>query len=131
MLVRAGLAWLAILVLAILNGALRQALLIPRLGEQVGHILSTILLSTLVAGAAWILFPWMRPLTARDAWFIGFLWLALTLGFEFLGGHYLFKAPWDRLLADYNVAQGRIWVLVLVTTLLAPVLVQALRRPLP
>jgi len=130
MLVRAALAWLAILVLAILNGALRQALLIPRLGERVGYIVSTVLLSTLVVGATWILLPWIRPPTARDAWLIGCLWLALTLAFEFLGGHYLFKTPWDRLLADYNVAQGRIWVLVLVTTLLAPILVQALRRPI-
>jgi len=129
MLVRAALAWLAILVLAILNGALRQALLIPRLGERAGHILSTILLSTLVVGAAWIFLPWIRPFTARDAWLIGFLWLALTLGFEFLGGHYLFRTPWATLLADYNVTRGRIWVLVLVTTLLAPVLVQVLRRP--
>ena len=129
MLIRAALAWLAILVLAILNGALRQALLIPRLGERVGHILSTSVLSTLVVGVAWIFLPWIRPLTARDAWSIGFLWLALTLGFEFLGGHYLFRTPWDTRLADYNVAQGRIWVLVLVTTLLAPVLIQALRRP--
>jgi hypothetical protein len=130
MLIRAALAWLAILVLAILNGALRQTLLIPRLGERVGHILSTVLLSTLVVAAAWLLLPWIRPSTGRDAWFIGCLWLALTLAFEFLAGHYLFKMPWDRLLADYNMAQGRIWVLVLVTTLLAPVLVQALRRPI-
>jgi len=129
MFARVALAWIGILVLAILNGALRQGLLIPRFGEHVGHIVSTLLLSILVLAAAWVLMPWVRPLTVRDAWFIGLLWLVLTLAFEFLGGHYLFGSPWERLLADYNVAQGRIWVLVLISTLLAPVLVHALRRP--
>jgi hypothetical protein len=128
MFLRAALAWFGILILAIANGAFRQALLVPRLGEQVGHILSTLLLSVLVIGAAWLLVPWIRPLTARDTWLIGVLWVVMTVAFEFLGGHYLFRTPWERLLADYNVAQGRIWVLVLMTTLLAPVLVQALRR---
>jgi len=126
---RAALAWLGILLLAILNGALRQALLIPRFGEQIGHIVSTLLLSALVFVAAWVLVPWIRLPTARDAWLVGFLWLLWTLAFEFLGGHYLFKSPWERLLADYNLAQGRIWVLVLMATLLAPALVHALRRP--
>lgn len=131
MLIRAVLAWLAILVLAILNGALREGLLIPRLGERTGHIISTLLLSALVLLAAWILVPWVRPLTRRDAWLIGVLWVALTLAFEFLAGHYVFRNSWDRLLADYDLAQGRIWVLVLITTLFAPVGVHAARLTAP
>lgn len=129
MLGRAALAWLGILLLAIINGALRQGVLIPRFGEQIGHILSTLLLSALVIAAAWVLVPWIGPPTSRDAWIVGLLWLVLTLAFEFLGGHYLFNAPWERLLVDYNLAQGRIWVLVLICTLVAPALVHGLRRP--
>ncbi|HII01788.1 TPA: hypothetical protein HA351_09125 [Methanosarcinaceae archaeon] len=30
---------------------------------------------------------------------------------------------WDRLLADYNILKGRVWILVLLTTFLAPWLV--------
>jgi hypothetical protein len=131
MIARAVAAWLAVLVLAIVNGAVRQALLTPRFGERTGHVISTILLSVLVLAAAWLLVPWVRPLTRRDAWTIGALWLGLTLAFEFLAGHYLFRDPWDRLLADYNVAQGRIWILVLVTTVVAPVLVYASRSAQP
>jgi hypothetical protein len=48
------------------------------------------------------------------------IWLLLTLAFEFLAGHSLFGKPWDMLLADYDVVRGRIWVLVLMSTLLAP-----------
>jgi hypothetical protein len=46
----------------------------------------------------------------------------------FLGSHYLFGNPWQRLLADYNLAQGRIWVLVPLATLVAPVIAFALRQ---
>jgi hypothetical protein len=48
------------------------------------------------------------------------MWVALTLAFEFLAGHYLFGTPWNQLLADYNVLGGRIWALALVTTAIAP-----------
>jgi len=51
----------------------------------------------------------------------------LTLAFEFLAGHYLFHNPWSRLLEDYDVARGRIWILVLFTTLLAPRVCASLR----
>ncbi len=129
MVLRAALAWLTLLVLAILNGALRQGILIPRLGERLGQALSPILLSILVLVVAWLLTPWIRPLTRRDAWVVGGLWLGLTVGFEFLAGHYLFGDAWRDLVAAYNVVQGRVWVLVPVTTLLAPAIMQAVRMP--
>lgn len=128
MLARAAVAWLGILGLAILNGGLRQALLVPWFGERVGHIVSTLLLSGIILGAAWFLVLRIRVDSARDAWAVGALWVVLTVAFEFLAGHYLFGDPWARLLADYNLGQGRVWILVPVTTLLAPVLVRAGRR---
>ncbi|HEY3246013.1 MAG TPA: hypothetical protein VGM03_21945 [Phycisphaerae bacterium] len=124
---RAALGWFAILVLAIINGAIRQGVLIPRLGERVGHVISTLMLSGLVLVAAWLLTPWIRPVTRGDAWLVGALWVVLTVAFEFLGGHYLFGNTWEKLLADYNLAQGRIWILVLITTLVAPVVALLMR----
>ena len=56
-----------------------------------------------------------------------FAWVALTLAFEFLAGHYLFHNPWDKLLADYDVWHGRIWPLVPIVTLLAPVIAYRMR----
>ena len=125
LLTRAALGWLVLLLLAVLNGAFRQALLIPWTGEGAGHIVSTLLLAAIILGATWLLLPWIRAASARDAWVIGTLWLMLTIAFEFLGGHYLFGAAWDELLAAYNLAEGRIWILIPITTLLAPVMVRA------
>ena len=64
---------------------------------------------------------WIAPKSRGGALLIGSVWLALTLAFEFLAGHYLFGSSWERLLADYNLLRGRVWVLVLAATLFAPV----------
>lgn len=118
---RALLVWLLLVVLAIGNGTLRTFLLVPRLEERTGHAVSTVLLSALIAITAWLTIRWIRPPTAKDAWLVGTLWLVLTLAFEFGAGHFLFRNSWERLLADYDLRNGRIWILVLLTTLLAPV----------
>jgi hypothetical protein len=66
--------------------------------------------------------------TAREARSVGALWLALTLAFEFGVGHYGFGKAWPELLADYDLRHGRIWIAVLVVTLLAPLWTVRLRQ---
>jgi hypothetical protein len=119
---RGGVVWFGLLTVAIVNGAAREALLTPRWGAHMAHVLSTFTLCSGILLLSWLSIRWLDPRTPRDAWAIGGLWLALTVAFEFLAGHYLFGQPWSRLLADYNVPAGRIWPLVPITTLLAPVL---------
>jgi hypothetical protein len=114
--------WSGILVLAIANGALRVDVLIPRFGEELGHVLSTIGLCVIILIVAWGAIAWIGPLTRGDSLRVGLLWLTMTLAFELLGGRYLFGTPWPQLLADYNVMAGRIWILVLLATLAAPAL---------
>lgn len=118
---RAFVVWLGIAVLAIANGAFREAVLLPRLGDTAARVISTLLLSAVILIVASMTIGWISARPQLDAWRIGTLWLALTIAFEFLAGHYLFRVPWHRILADYNVLNGRIWILVLIVTLLAPV----------
>lgn len=122
MLLRSTLVWLAILAAAIGNGGIRVRWLISRFGEQSGHVLSTLSLCIAILVASFLSMGWIGTATRGDALRVGLLWLALTLAFEFLGGHFLFGAPWSRLLADYDVFRGRVWILVLITTALAPLL---------
>jgi hypothetical protein len=126
MLGRATLVWLTILIVAVANGALREGLLKPRLGEPSAHVLSTLLLSVAVFVVTRMTIGWIRPSGSRDGWVIGVYWVALTVAFEFLAGHYLFGTPWPVLLADYRLSEGRIWILVLASTLTAPVMSQSL-----
>ena len=122
MVTRAALAWLVLLALAIANGAARETFLTPRFGVPLGHAISTMVLSVLIFIVGSLVMPWIGPATVREGWVIGTIWVALTIGFEFLGGHFIFGRPWQVLVADYNVFAGRIWVVVLIVTLLTPVL---------
>lgn len=112
--------WLVLMVVAIANGAIREALLVPRFGIGTAHVISTLMLAALIIATAYITLPWMAPPTLGDAIRIGAAWLALTLAFEFLAGHYLFGRSWETLLADYDLRRGRIWPLIPLITLIAP-----------
>ena len=120
MILRALAVWLLLLILAVLNGGLRDTQLSPRLGDTVGRGISTLLLCGLIVLATWLTIGWIRPGGSREAVAVGALWVALTLAFEFGVGHYGFGKPWPELLADYDLSRGRIWITVLVVTLLAP-----------
>ncbi len=122
--------WCLLLFLAIGNGAFREGVLISRLGSSLAHVVSTGLLCGLILLAVSLLFPWLGIRTWGEAITAGALWLALTLAFEFLAGHYLFKKTWQELLADYDLAAGRIWVFVLITTFAAPLLIGLIRGDL-
>jgi hypothetical protein len=117
---RAIVVWCGLLVLAFANGGVREVMLVPALGDTVAHAISSIMLSVAIVVLAWMTIGWIAPATPAAAWQVGALWLALTLAFEFLAGHYFFGNPWSRLLADYNVLRGRIWIVVLLTTVCAP-----------
>ncbi len=122
--------WLLIMVLAFANGTLRQFALNKLIGPAAGHIVSTIILLTVFLIIAYY---FVRANAAGHELgsfvLVGVLWLALTLAFEFLVGHYVMRQPWEKLLADYNLAKGRVWVFVPVATLLAPIVFfQMLRR---
>jgi hypothetical protein len=119
---RAFAIWLAIVPLAIANGALREALLTPRIGADQAHVVSCFTLSAAVLIVALLSIRWIAPAGPGQGLAIGAGWVALTLAFEFLAGRYVFGTSWSRILADYNVFAGRLWLLVLVTTGLAPFL---------
>jgi hypothetical protein len=127
MVLRALLVWSLLLLLAVLNGALREAVLGPQLGQRAGHVISTLLLSAIVLAVTWVTLPWIGVRTGPAAWGIGALWLVLTLAFEFVAGHYVFGTSWRALVEDYDVRGGRVWPLVLLATLAAPALVLWLR----
>ncbi len=112
--------WLLILACAFLNGGFRQYVLIPWIGEFSGHIISALLLSLAVVAIAGMCASFLNVVSAWETWCIGGLWLLMTVAFEFLAGHFAFRVSWEKLLADYNISTGRIWILVLATTLVAP-----------
>jgi hypothetical protein len=112
--------WLAILVLAVANGLLREAVLIPALGRFAGLMTSGLVLSLLILLVALLAAPWYGRLEAGSYWQIGAVWLVLTVSFEFGLGRLIQYKPWQELLQAYTFSGGNIWPAVLLMVLVAP-----------
>ena len=124
--------WLLLFVVAFSLGAVRELLIAPAIGEPSAHVVGTLAFVAVLLGITVAFVRRIRPrCSLTDLWLVGLLWLALTLAFEFLFFHYAAGKPWEVLLADYNVLQGRIWVLVPLTELFGPPLIGWLIRPYP
>ncbi len=111
--------WGAILMLAVLNGVLRETILMPHLGMATSFILSGVFLSALIFVVAYFSLPWVGTHSSAELWGIGLGWLALTLLFEISFGLWQGKS-WQLLLDAYRFKGGNIWPVVLVVTAVAP-----------
>ena len=113
--------WVVFLILAIVNAIVRESIYAPRLGEDLGHAVSSIIaIIYTLAITYWFTDRIKADVIGTDLLWIGVLWLILTIIFEFGFGHYIMGRSWDYLLADYNILKGRLWSLVLLTMLIAP-----------
>ncbi len=127
MILRYAFAWLILVVAAIINGAIREAVYKNRLGDLRAHQVSTLTGIILFGVIIWGLSRLWPLQSAKQAWTVGFIWLALTIAFEFLFGHFVVGHPWSKLLHDYNILAGRVWMLVLIWTTIAPYVFYKLR----
>ena len=116
-------AWLVLLLAMMVNGTLRVLVLEPRLGGDLARQIASVSGMAIVLLLATFFVGRLVDVGGRALFGVGALWLALTMAFEFLFGHYVSGASWESLLADYDLSRGRLWPLVLVTVLLAPWLV--------
>jgi hypothetical protein len=119
--------WLPLPILGIINGIARGALYGRFVSELAAHQISTATLIVLSGIYIWFIGGRWRIESSGQAIAVGVIWLALTVAFEFLFGHYIMGHPWSRLLHDYNVLEGRVWLLVLIWITLAPYVMYRLR----
>jgi hypothetical protein len=88
--------------------------------ELLAHQVSTVV-GIFLVGLAVVFLHRRWPISSyHQAVAIGVLWVAMTALFEFGFGHYVIGHSWERLLHDYNLAQGRVWSLFLLWLGLAP-----------
>ena len=114
------LAWVAMLGIAIANGALRQTTFGKVLPELRAHQLSTLIGAVVIGAFIWVVIQRWPPSSSREAIAIGLVWVSLTVAFEFFMGLVLLQRPLTQVLADYNVFAGRVWVLFLLWLTVAP-----------
>ncbi len=117
--------WMLIIPLAILNGGFRENVL-NKLGA-VALSLSGIMLSVCILLVAYFFIPKIKGCRRKDYIIIGILWFVLTNLFDLC--MYVSEGGGFRdLLKSYDVSTGNLWILVVFTTLVAPVLVGKRRK---
>jgi hypothetical protein len=128
MILRYTLAWVLMVFIAIGNAMVREFGYGKHMSELRAHQVSSVTGIVLFAGYTRLL-SLLWPLeSARQAVAVGLIWLALTVAFEFLFGHYVAKHSWKRLLRDYNLVEGRLWLLVLLAVSVLPYVVYVAAR---
>ncbi len=113
--------WFAFVVSVIVNSGFRDALFDPISSVYPVHVASVLFLVTVVVlvtsfflggdsgGHSW-----------TDMLIVGATWFVLSFLFEMIVGRYLIGVSRWTMLANYNVMQGRLWLLVLLAELVSP-----------
>jgi hypothetical protein len=112
--------WLVIVVAAILNGALREKLLVPLLGSSMALPLSGVSLAILVFVISFMFVPFIDASESKTYIAIGFLWVVFTLSFEFIFGYFVAGKSWREVLEVFNIKKGDLFLVVLCVTAISP-----------
>jgi len=112
-------AWFPMLVLAILNGVLRDFGYKTYVGDLAAHQISTLTLLILFGIYIHFMVKKYPPHSESQALLFGLFWMTLTLLFEFGFGRYRGNS-WEKLLADYNILNGHVWILIPIALAIGP-----------
>ena len=113
------LLWLPMTIIAIINGTARDLWYNKYVSELAARQISTVSLIVLLGFYIYLTIKKYPPQSTSQALLIGLLWVVLTLGFEF-GIGIISGNSWTKLLEDYNLMKGHLWILVPIWTFLAP-----------
>jgi hypothetical protein len=118
--------WFLIAAAESVHGTLRWLFLVPRIGELHAHQVGVVTGSVIIFTIAWLCIRWYGPGSYRQQLQVGALWVVLTLIFEFTLG-YFFGYSLERILADYNIAQGGLMLFGVLFMLFTPVMAARVR----
>jgi hypothetical protein len=121
--------WVIFGILAVINGVIRNRFYAPVIGEYPAHVASTVIGICFVVIGTYLFLRFIGiEYSNVELLLIGVFWVILTVLFEFVFGHYVVGNSWERLLADYNILEGRLWSLFLLTALISPWLIGMLLK---
>lgn len=123
---RALITWLLIVVAESVHGTLRQLFIAPALGDLLARQIGVLTGSAIIFVIALIFVRWIGARSFGEQFRVGLLWVVLILIFEFSLGAILGYTR-ERMLSDYNIAEGGFMLFGLLFMLFAPALAAKIR----
>jgi hypothetical protein len=104
-----------------INGTIREIGIKRFIDEPWAHHLSALTAIIMFGIYAWMLRDRLALASVSDAWLVGLLWFVLTILAEtFIVGRLMGHHSWNEILANYNIAKGNLWPLVVIWVGLLP-----------
>lgn len=122
MIINYVIAWLPMVIIAIVNATIRETTYGKKMSELTAHQVSTITAIILFTLYIWGVTSFWPLTSIKESIIIGLIWLCFTVTFEFTFGHFVAKKSWSNLLSDYNIFQGKIWILILIIITIEPII---------
>jgi hypothetical protein len=120
--------WFIIAFFAVANGIFREKILAPYLGEMLAVPLSGITLSIIIFTVTYLCFNLLSNNKSLVYLYIGIQWVIMTLVFEFVFGHFVIGKSWSELLQVFNILEGNLFTLALLSSLFSPKLVSLIKK---
>ena len=119
--------WIVIILAESVHGVLRHLFLTPIVGELPARQIGVLVGSLIVFAIALACSRWLGARTLGAQLCVGVVWVVLTIAFE-VGLGTLLGLSRERILVDYEVAQGGFMAFGLLFMLLTPALAAFIRR---
>lgn len=125
---RSLIVWGLIMAAETLHGIARSVLLEPYIGDLSARRIGVATGSLIILAIAFAFVRWIGARTRWQLLAVGLLWLGLTLIFEIVLGRFVIGYSWERLLSDYNVAEGGFLAFGMLFLALSPLIAARIRR---
>jgi hypothetical protein len=119
--------WVLIVIAESIHGTIRQLFIAPMIGDMLSRQVGVFVGSAIILLISWLSARWLGAKTLKNQLQVGALWVVLIVVFE-VGLGTAFGYTRERILSDYNLAQGGLMGLGLLFMLLAPALGAKLRK---
>jgi hypothetical protein len=126
-LLKSILIWFSICVLAILNGAFRNYVMTPFVGEKYSRPMSGITLCCLIFIVSLFFIPLLGKGLKNTYIQMGILWVLLTIIFETILG-LMEKLSFKEMINAYNITTGDLWLIVVLFIGCVPIIIAKIKQ---
>ena len=104
-LIKAIAVWILIVIAESIHGTIRQIFIAPMIGDMLSRQVGVFVGSAIILLISWLSARWLDAKTLKNQLQVGALWVVLIVVFEVGLGTALGYTR-ERILSDYNLAQG-------------------------